>query len=163
MTSFTTIEETAMLMNDTPAYDFACHYYNTKYGRLKGIMLGMGNTNKEVMMVQGDGRWSRYVMDKDTHRLVETVGKQWEASFNRFTGNEGTSWSMNWFRLRTYSGSGKVKVADTPYTITAGDREVLTHAFAELLQAYPTLQGTLHIIQIDGCDTVLFAGHITKR
>ena len=163
MTSFTTIEETAMLMNDTPAYDFACHYYNTKYGRLKGIMLGMGNTDKEVMMVQGDGHWSRYVMDKDTHRLVETAGTQWKASFKRFTGNEGTSWSMNWFRLRTFSGSGKVKVADTPYRLTPGDREVLTHAFAELLEAYPTLQGTLHIVQIDGSDTILLAGHITRR
>lgn len=163
MTSFTTIEETAMLMNDTPAYDFACHYYNTKYGRLKGIMLGMGNTNKEVMMVQGDGHWSRYVMDKDTYRLVETVGNQWKASFKRFTGNEGTSWSMNWFRLRSFGGSGAVKLLDTPYRLTPGDREVLTHAFTELLQAYPTLQGTLHIVQIDGSDTVLLAGHIVKQ
>jgi len=163
MTSFTTIEETAMLMNDTPAYDFACHYYNTKYGRLKGIKLGMGNTDKEVVMVQGVGHWSRYVMDKDTRRLVDTALKQWEASFKRFTVNEGVSWSMNWFRLRTFGGTGALKLLDTPYTLTTGEREVLTHAFTELLVAYPTLQGTLHIIQIDGCETVLLAGHITKR
>jgi len=158
MTSFTTIEETAMLMNDTPAYDFACHYYNTKYGRLKGCLLGMGNTTKEVVMVQGKGHWSRYVMGDDLKRLVDTVFKRWEASFNRFTGNEGTSWSMNWFRLRTFTG-----LTETPYNLTHGDREVLTHAFSELLVAYPTLQGTLHIVQIDGSDTVLLAGHIVKQ
>jgi len=141
MTSFTTIEETAMLMNDTPAYDFACHYYNTKYGRLKGVLLGM---------------------NQGTKRLEDTAKKQWEASFNRFTGNEGTSWSMTWFRLRTFSGM-IANSSDKPYKLEADERDALQKAFTELLVAYPTLQGTLHIIQIDGSDTVLLAGHIVKQ
>ena len=129
-----------MLMNDTPAYDFACHYYNTKYGRLKGILLGMGET---------------HYRDDNTNRLVLMLETHWNSSFSRFTTNEGTSWSMNWFRLRVFSGK--------PYKLEADDRDALYKAFADLLGAYPTLQGTLHIVQIDGSDTVLFAGHITKR
>ena len=132
-----------MLMNDTPAYDFACHYYNTKYGRLKGCMLGMG-PNQSIV------------------RLVKTVLPRWEASLNRFTGNEGTSWSMNWFRLRVFSGM-IANGSDKPYKLEADDRDALQKAFTELLVAYPTLQGTLYIVQIDGADTVLLAGHITKR
>ena len=133
MTSFTTIEETAMLMNDTPTYEFACHYYNTKYGRLKGILA------------------------KSPEDICEMVVKRWEASFNRFTANDGNSWSMNWFRLRRAGTDSK------PWFLPEGDRDILNQLFTELLVAYPTLQGTLHIVQISGSDTLLLAGHITKR
>ena len=169
MSSFTTIEETAMLMNDTPDHDFACHYYNTRYERLKGIMLGMDDRKPKVVgMVRGAESWTRYEMNADLQRLVETVEKRWEASLNRSLMTlaaepNSTSWSMNWFRLRSFSGLGMVRNADTPYKLVEGDRDVLYQAFTELLAAYPTLQGTLYIIQKEGSDTVLLGGHIKLK
>jgi hypothetical protein len=154
MSSFTTIEETAMLMNDTPDHDFACHYYNTRYERLKGIMLVMGQAPYR---------------DDNTNSLVELVKARWEASFNRslLTLNaepNSTSWSMNWFRLRTsVHGTGNVKVYGKPYKLEADDRDAVYRAFTELLVAYPTLQGTLYIIQKEGSDTVLLGGHIKLK
>ena len=149
--SYTTIEETAMLQNDTPELDFACHYYNTRYDRLRGIIVGMGHHASDINTLRDKAKevWDHSLW-KNSRDLVSDIEQK---------KHNPSGWSMTWFRLRTFSGM-IANGSDKTYTLTDADRAVINAELQESLKDYTDLNVNLFLIQKEKSDTLLVAIHM---
>jgi hypothetical protein len=127
------IEGTAMLQNDTPPEDFACHFYKTRYDRLKGMTM---RTPEDVR------RASKKLIERSMSGNVVTLRQQ------RDQGQDAMAWSMNWFRLRNKDNK--------PYTLTNEEKSLIVEDYMFLKDNYP-ITGEIHIFQLDGSDMLLVA------
>jgi len=133
MSRFTKIEETAMLQNNTSYDDFAAHFYNTRYQRLRGLPM------ESAEQVRTATRKANY----------DATGKnQYELPLLQDQGKDAMAWSMNWYRLRTPENK--------TYQLTDEDKATIISDFVEDSKRSP-LKTTIHIFQSENSDTLLIA------
>jgi hypothetical protein len=130
---FLTIEETAILQGDAPLQDFACHFYNTRYDRLKGIP-------KENY---GGIRDSVVPLIRASFQKNEVAMRQY-----RDEGKNPMSWSMNWYRLR---------LNDRRWAMSPLELAQLHEEFAKIVDQHPSLDTELYAIQSNNSDMLLIA------
>jgi hypothetical protein len=130
---FLTIEETAILQGDAPLQDFACHFYNTRYERLKGIP-------KENY---GSIRESVVPLIRASFQKNEVAMRQY-----RDEGKNPMSWSMNWYRLR---------LNDRRWSLSPLELAQLHEEFAKITYQHPDLEAELYAIQSSNSDMLLIA------
>jgi hypothetical protein len=127
------IEETAMLQNDTPPEDFACHVYKTRHDRLKGVTM---RTPEDVRQA------SKKQIERSMSGNVVTLRQQ------RDQGQDAMAWSMNWFRLRNNDNQ--------IYTLTNEEKSLIVDDYLFLKDNYP-ITGEIHIFQLEGSEMLLVA------
>ena len=133
MSRFTKIEETAMLQNDTPYDDFAAHFYNTRYQRLRGLPIES----------------AEQVRAASKKAIYDSIGKnQYELGVLQDEGKVAMAWSMDWYRLRTPDNQ--------TFHLTDDDKENIVNDFVELSKTAP-LKTQIHILQSENSDTLLIA------
>jgi len=130
---YTTIEQTAMLQNDSPHDDFAAHFYVTRYDRLKGLLI---TSPEEVRTAAKKANYNA------------TGKNQYELAVLQDEGKDAIAWSMNWYRLRTPDNK--------TFQLTDEDKSNIVSDFVEDCKWSP-LKTTIHIFQRDGSDTLLIA------
>lgn len=131
---YTVIEETAMLQNDSPLDDFACHFYMTRYVRLRGIVQHtFADLRTSVKQAISDS------MDKNSVDLPRLTAK----------GMNPMAWSMNWYRLRNKE--------NRMYQLTHDEKVLISEDYVELKEQHPFSQAQIHIFQKDDSDMVLIA------
>jgi hypothetical protein len=127
------IEQNAMLQNDTPPEDFACHFYKTRYDRLKGIVK---RTPDEVRKASKE--LLQHSMDSNVIDLMKCHER----------GQNAMAWSMNWFRLR--DKDNKI------YTLTNEEKARIVEDYVFLKENNP-FTGEIYIFQLDGSEILLVA------
>ena len=130
---YTIIEETGVFQSDSSREDFVAHFYQTRYSRLKGILMA---TPEQLRAA--------------TKKVIyDFIGKnQYELPLLRDEEMDGMGWSMTWYRLR----NPEKKI----YKLSDEDKEKIIGDFVELRKASP-LTGEIFIIQRDGSDMLLVA------
>ena len=130
---FLTIEETAILQGDAPLQDFACHFYNTRYDRLKGIPKeNYGSIRDSVVPL---------IRASFIKNEVAMLHYQQE-------GKNPMSWSMNWYRLRRN---------DRRWSMSPLELAQLYEEFAKVVGQHPALDTEMYAIQSSNSDMLLIA------
>jgi hypothetical protein len=130
---YTIIEETGVFQSDSSHEDFVSHFYETRYSRLKGILMATPEQLHAAI--------KKVVYD--------FIGKnQYELALLRDEEKDGMGWSMSWYRLRTPEKK--------TYKLSDEDKEKIISDFVELRKTSP-LTGEIFIIQRDGSDMLLVA------
>lgn len=127
------IEEIAMLQNDTPPEDFVCHFYKTRYDRLKGIVK---RTPDEVRKASKE--LLQNSMDSNVIDLMKCHQR----------GQDAMVWSMNWFRLCDKDNK--------TYTLTNEEKGHIVEDY-EFLKENNPFTGEIHLFQLDGSAMLLVA------
>ena len=130
---FLTIEETAILQGDAPLQDFACHFYNTRYERLKGIpKANYGSIRDSVVP------------------LIRASFQKNEVAMRKYQqeGKNPISWSMNWYRLR---------LNERRWSMSPQELAQLHEEFAKIVDQHPDLDTEMYAIQSNNSDMLLIA------
>jgi hypothetical protein len=128
------IEENAFLQKDTQTEDFAEHFYITRYGRLKGLLM----TCPELLIASA----TKAICDsiaKNKYELQQICPKD---------RGDAMAWSMNWYQLRT--SDNKI------FQLSDLDKAKIINNAVELRKPSPLLTQTF-IFQRDNSDMLLIA------
>ena len=131
---YTTIEETGVFHPGNFHEDFVSHFYETRYDRLKGILMPTPEQLRAAV---------RKVID-------DFDGKnRYELSVLKDQDKDGMGWSMTWYRLRT----PEKKI----YMLSDEDKEKIRSDFVDLVIKCSPLTGEIFIMQRDSSDMLLVA------
>ena len=131
---YTTIEETGVFHPDNFHEDFVSHFYETRYDRLKGILMPTPEQLRAAV---------RKVID-------DFDGKnRYELCLLKDQDKDGMGWSMTWYRLRT----PEKKI----YMLSDEDKEKIRSDFVDLVIKRSPLTGEIFMMQRDSSDLLLVA------
>ena len=131
---YATIEETGVFHLENFHEDFVSHFYETRYDRLKGILMPTPEQLRAAVR--------KVIYDVD--------GKnRYELSLLKDQDKDGIGWSMTWYRLRT----PEKKI----YMLSEEDKEKIRSDFVDLVIKSSPLTGEIFMMQRDGSDMLLVA------
>ena len=131
---YTIIEETGVFHHENFHEDFVSHFYETRYDRLKGILMPTPEQLRAAV---------RKVID-------DFDGKnRYELCLLKDQGKDGMAWSMTWYRLRT----PEKKI----YILSEEDKEKIRGDFVDLIIKCSPHTGEIFMMQRDGSDMLLVA------